>query len=399
MLFDLEVNGHHASYINFLIKYYLEENLNCSLFIVVSPGFMQKHREVVDVDHEGFNRVNFVPISQTEQQYWEASRFRVVRTFRQWNILCWYSKKLSIDHCVVMYIDHILQLPLALGLNCPCNISGIYFRPTFHYKNFQQSSSSTKDALRSWRQKLLIKSAIRNPKLIKLFSLDPFVIQEINTIDNRSIAVALPDPVLLGVEQTLPDEAIKEALGIGKGRLVFLFFGAISRRKGIFQLLAALHFIPKEIAQRISLLIIGEVEKDRALMSECLNEVREKIPIQIIFRDEFVPENEVVNYFSVANVVLAPYQKHVGMSGVLVLAAAFGKPVLASDYGIVGEMTRRYSLGIAVNTLIPKEISNGIIRFLTEPVDHLYNHASMQQFAEQNRACKFANCIFEGILD
>jgi glycosyltransferase involved in cell wall biosynthesis len=96
-----------------------------------------------------------------------------------------------------------------------------------------------------------------------------------------------------------------------------------------------------------------------------------------------------------ADVILAPYQRHVGMSGILLLAAAAQKPVLSSNYGLMGEIVRRYELGLTVDSTEPKEIAKGLTRFLVEDSDKLCDRAKMKSFAEQNSAEEFARVIFE----
>src|SRR3546814_9883678 len=50
------------------------------------------------------------------------------------------------------------------------------------------------------------------------------------------------------------------------------------------------------------------------------------------------------------DVVLAPYQRFVGSSGVLLWAASRGRPLLAQDYGLVGRLTADHGLGLTVDT-------------------------------------------------
>ncbi len=50
------------------------------------------------------------------------------------------------------------------------------------------------------------------------------------------------------------------------------------------------------------------------------------------------------------DVVLIPYQRHVGSSGLLIWAASAGKPVITQDFGLIGALTRAYKLGQTVDT-------------------------------------------------
>jgi glycosyltransferase involved in cell wall biosynthesis len=96
--------------------------------------------------------------------------------------------------------------------------------------------------------------------------------------------------------------------------------------------------------------------------------------------------------------VLALYQRHVGMSGILVLAAAAQKPVLSSDYGLLGELTHHWRLGITADSTNPVDISKGLTQLLEEDLKKLGDITSMKVFAEQNSAENYAQVIFQHYL-
>ena len=53
--------------------------------------------------------------------------------------------------------------------------------------------------------------------------------------------------------------------------------------------------------------------------------------------DGFVPESDFIEYFSAADIILIPYRKFRFSSGILVNALNVGRPVLASNYGLIGK--------------------------------------------------------------
>jgi glycosyltransferase involved in cell wall biosynthesis len=78
------------------------------------------------------------------------------------------------------------------------------------------------------------------------------------------------------------------------------------------------------------------------------------------------------------------------------LAAAAQKPVLGTDYGLMGELVKRYQLGIAVDSTQPAAIAAGIQQFLTGAVQGI-DAAVMKDWALQNSAQKYAETIFNGL--
>jgi len=78
----------------------------------------------------------------------------------------------------------------------------------------------------------------------------------------------------------------------------------------------------------------------------------------------------------------------------LLLAAAAGKPVLSSDYGLMGELVRRYQLGLAVDSTVPRELAQALSRCLVDTPEMLGDRAQMRTFAEQNSVGRYASTIF-----
>jgi glycosyltransferase involved in cell wall biosynthesis len=397
ILFDLSVRGHHPNYIKHLIKHWHEHQLSGHLDIVVSPKFLTEHAEVVDLA-ASYNRenINFIAIAPEEEAALNSrkSRFkRAFRNFQEWQIFCKYAESLKASHGLLMYFD-TCELPLVLGTKSPCPFSGIYFRPTFHYGEFTNHKFSWKDRFQQLREKLFLSRILRNSKLKNLFCLDAFAVKHLDKFNTHVRAIALPDPVeILNPSETQPKN-LKKELGIEENRQVFLLFGALTARKGIYQLLDAIAALPSQLCQKMCLLLVGE-SNIQAQMKTKIDIICQSKPIQIIGRYEFVPEQDVQAYFQMADVILAPYQRHVGMSGILLLAAAAQKPVLSSNYGLMGEIVRRYELGLTVDSTEPKEIAKGLTRFLVEDSDKLCDRTKMQSFAEQNSAEEFARVIFE----
>lgn len=398
MLFDLSIRGHHPSYIRHLIHYWQIQQLIGQLIVVVSPEFLQEHGEVVALAaQEPKSTVKFVAIQEAEAAALRSRKSalnRMIRALQEWQLLAAYAARLGANHCLVMYFD-TYQLPLAVQMPVPCPVSSIYFRPTFHYPTFTHAAPGWKAQLQQWREKLVIRQVMRHRQLDTLFSLDPFVVPHLHQLSHRAQAIHLPDPVEVAAPVTTGQvEALRQHLGIDAGRQVLLLFGALTERKGVFPLLEALAELPSGCCQQICLLLVGE-SKVAAQIDAQLARLRQIQPLQAIAHYQFVPEAAVQVYFHLADLVLAPYQRHVGMSGILLQAAAAQKPVLSSDYGLMGEMVRRYSLGLAVDSTRPAAIAEGICQFLRSAPATVGDRDRMQTLAEENSAHRFAQVVFE----
>jgi hypothetical protein len=70
------------------------------------------------------------------------------------------------------------------------------------------------------------------------------------------------------------------------------------------------------------------------------------------------------------------------------------RPVLSSDYGLMGELVRRYQLGIAVDSTQPEAIASGFRQFLHQDPATVGDRTQMQTFADLNHGDRFAATIF-----
>jgi len=116
--------------------------------------------------------------------------------------------------------------------------------------------------------------------------------------------------------------------------------------------------------------------------------------VQVVLRDERVPDDEVPDLLGAADVVLLPYQRHLGSSGVLVRAAAAGTPVLGDGYGLLGAQIRRHALGITVDATQTGDLVRGLHRCVTMPLDALFDAEAAAAFARHHTAEHFAETIY-----
>ncbi|BAZ32373.1 hypothetical protein NIES4074_48770 [Cylindrospermum sp. NIES-4074] len=399
MLFDLSIDGHHPSYIRHLIEYWNHTQLPGSLYIVVAPQFINVNAEVVDLALNANDKnVQFVPITEDEYTSWKKLPNSKQRVFREWHLFCKYSKHLQASHSVLLYFD-TFQLPLVLGEKAPCPFSGIYFRPTFHYKTFPNYAPNWKDTLEQWVRKFLLISALQNSQLKTLYCLDSFAVKYLNKLSNRVKFLPLADPIEDFQVDAAKCQQIKSELQVESNRQVFLLFGAIDGRKGIYPLLDAIKLLPVEACKQICLLLIGKIaSSDKIKITERLSEISQSLPIQIIIRDEFVSFELVPCYFQISDFILVLYQKHVGMSGIILHAAAAQKPVLASDYGLIGKLALEYQLGLILDSTSPEAIAKNMQKVLDIPQQELTSIEKMQKLVQQNSSEEFSKQIFNAIM-
>jgi len=146
------------------------------------------------------------------------------------------------------------------------------------------------------------------------------------TVFNYPINNAFPDTEIGSAEA-------KNRLGIGPIEKTIVFFGRISRYKGIDCLLAAFQsLLAKDPSYR--LIIAGNPKKGSESLVDEIKHVSDRPPAKgkIILKVEFIPDEDMELYLKAADVLVLPY-KDIFQSGILFLAYAFGLPVVATDVG------------------------------------------------------------------
>lgn len=397
LLFDLNPHGHHPVYLRHLMQHWHQHQIPGCLQLVVSPEMVENHSDLLHSQVTGDSRIEFTVISASEYQTYRQARSLIQQSFIEWSLFCRYAKALNSTQALLLYLDS-LQLPLAFGERSPCPVSGIYFRPSFHYPRFLTHSFSRKEQIKHWRQKVILSRILQRSQFKTLFSLDQFAIPDISRLSRKSI-VALADPVESTIADPTEVTALRQQLQIGADRHVLLLFGELSDRKGVYQVLAALKLLSDTVQRQLCLLLVGAISPyDQSIPAE-VEQLKQTTAVQIILCDRYVKNAEVPAFFGLADTVLALYQRHVGMSSILLHAAAAQKPVLTSDYGLMSKLTEHYQLGMTLRAEDPAEIALGINRRLNLPIEAVCSVEKMSQLAQLNRVEIFTDTLFAQLLD
>ncbi|HZP19366.1 MAG TPA: glycosyltransferase family 4 protein [Bauldia sp.] len=115
--------------------------------------------------------------------------------------------------------------------------------------------------------------------------------------------------------------------------------------------------------------------------------------IEILRIATFVPVADRHAWFDAADVALAPYIRHAGSSGVLMLAASHGIPVISQKFGQMGRWVAEHKLGLAVDPDDPQELAGALRRYLTGPPAD-YDPEPGYAFARQQSPERFGETLF-----
>ena len=383
LIFEPDASGHHSGYLYHLIINFLQNDYSYKLIILVSPDFFLKHPQIIQKTLSP--RVQWIKFSEKEFIEWKKPKSVFKRSVLEWDLFCQYAKKYNSVLGFFMYIDY-LQLAVLTQPAPPCPISGILFRPTL----VNYPANSWKERLNYWRKNITLKYFVKNKNLDSLFNLDPFATDYILKNWNTEKVKFLPDPVQL-YPTTKTKSEVKTSLGIDESKTVFLIFGFLDSRKGIADVMKAIGKISGETSQKGCLLIVGPWEEDeRKLFNIQLPKIQQTTNFQIVVKDGFVKDEDIQQYFKVADYAFALYNKHFGMSAIMVRAAAAQKPLISSNFGLIGKIVVENELGITIDNDLKEKLE----MILNNEIS-VGNKEKMRAFAELNQADNYAKVILE----
>ncbi len=166
----------------------------------------------------------------------------------------------------------------------------------------------------------------------------------------------IPHIGLLRYAELAKREGLKPASKEGRSNV--LFFGRIMAYKGLPVLLDAAPVV-KETVPDLKLVIAGR--------GPALDDLGPKLEADHVeLHDAFIPDLDVAQLFLDSDVVALPYIE-ASQSGILALAAAFGKPAVVSDVGEIGDLVRSTGMGLVVPPNDPTALAGAIQRILSDP--------------------------------
>ena len=148
-----------------------------------------------------------------------------------------------------------------------------------------------------------------------------------------------------GVEKAktiIPPSEAKKRLRL-ENKVIILFFGYITKYKGIETLIEAFGRMAKKHQNWILLIGGGKHPRLRGnpkyeeYITKLQQEALSLAPKQILFTG-FISDEELPLYFSAADGMVFPYNTTMSSSGPLALSMSYGKPVIASDIPSIGEL-------------------------------------------------------------
>ncbi len=197
------------------------------------------------------------------------------------------------------------------------------------------------------------------------------VLEDIRTFTEKP-SYFTPHPLYDNYGKGLSKEDACGILKLDPDKNYLLFFGFIRKYKGLDILLDAMK--DERIKQaNLQLIIAGEFYDDRVAYEAQLADLKDQVKL---FTD-FIPNEEVKNYFSAADLIVQPYRSAT-QSGITQIAYHFEKPMVVTKVGGLHEVVQDGKTGF-VTTPDAKEIADAIIKFFEQPIPDLQKNLAAQK--------------------
>ena len=155
-----------------------------------------------------------------------------------------------------------------------------------------------------------------------------------------------------------------------------LFFGSVRPNKGIAYLIKAEPYISQQYSD-YKICIAGKIPDDQLKYYKSLMENSNKFELL----NKFIPDTQVAWLFENSDIVVLPYTTAT-QSGVLALAFSFGKAVVATNTGSIGEILESKHTGLLVPPKSESKLSDAIVELLLDEQKCLKYGYNAQTYAE-----------------
>ena len=349
LIYDLEIEGHHAEYINNIIDHICKQDIQDNFYFATKFDFQRTHS---DLYHKLIRRENitFIPITQEQFDYAYEPYLSIKRSIREYFLVKKISKDVKPKSVILLHLN-VFQTSISSFANFTrsvSSISGIYFHPFY-----RMEISNLKDRLNYFRRYIQLKLLLSCSKIDSIFILnDQKTVDGLNKIYETKRFKLLLDPIVSYNEVDLKQSnQIRRKYKINDDSKVFIFLGHLSERKGILSTLDAFLQLEEEFAKQASLLILGiPDEQIRDLIELRVDQLKNSHLCKIVYQPRFLSKSDMIHYFLESDIVLMPYLKSVGSSGIMGHAAQAQKILIGPNFGLLGELIESYNLGLSTDT-------------------------------------------------
>jgi len=362
LLLETRMTGHRPSYLRRIAHMALARDMQ---IIIAMPAACFDHPVVVSLCERApaerlqAIRCKSIRLEDPSDGFKGMLRrqFQCLKFYRE--ALALAQQRYNIDRAVITMFDDVSILSgvfrVSLG-NIPWD--GIVMRQKFHL-TAMETIGPPETASLTLKKRLFIRLLKKLSYQCRILTIDESlkIFVHANYPALKHTIDYIPDPVEERGLATNPD--LRKQLGIADDVILILAYGTLREAKGVDILLDALHELP----QNIQALLVGSQADD---ITACINEDRHRPLIEakrVHQVNRYIDVSEDPNFFQPADIVWIGYKhSYHAMSAVMVQAAQYQRPTIATKNGLVGKLTRKYKTGIPVDTTKVLDVVAGVLK-------------------------------------
>jgi hypothetical protein len=326
LIFEPRLEGHHLSWLGYVTEDFLHAGHRLTLAIDGREAARSRYQEQLG---ELLNQVSVNSLFDSDQQLKGGTKLSTLH-------ICFVQSQA--DQAFVNNLDDIASSMLrraSVGLLPPQplqgKLSGVYFRPRFLANPLWPIGNLPKH--------IGFHRLVKHGWFHRICLLDEYLFERHHRGYSRAGLTFLPDPWSGNFEMS--QSQARERLGITPDKLVLLHYGIGTRRKGLHLVIQTM--LSSTRPEGWHLLYAGQLSNDKKI-ARGLQRLSNRGDATVLNR--YVSKAEEQACFAATDIVLLPYVRHFGSSGVLALSTAAGKTVVTSDDGLIARRVRERELGL-----------------------------------------------------
>jgi glycosyltransferase involved in cell wall biosynthesis len=210
--------------------------------------------------------------------------------------------------------------------------------------------------------------------------------KQLRELKPEAKVINLPHPSYSHFGNGMDKNTARKKLNINPDKKTLLFFGLIRDYKGLDLLLDAFN----QLKDDYQLIVAGEVYGDFKKYQEIIDKGGKSADIYL--HQEYIPDQEVKQYFSAADLCVLPY-KSATQSGICAIAKSFKVPVLVTDVGGLKAYVLNEKAGIIAEEISSSSIQKNIEDFFNSSLQN--NFYLGNEKVENEEWDEFANQLLK----
>jgi glycosyltransferase involved in cell wall biosynthesis len=316
LIFDPITTGHHIEFLWNLIQLHTREKEEGKVLFVVGNGFVTKAKEAYGDFELDLNNYSITEITKRESRL-IRSHSSLIRQIFHFLIMLKYARRIDAKKVIILDLNQMLKALYISLYFLSFEITGILFNGNKFYE------------LQGIKERLF-NQLFSDSKFKKIFILNgDEIANSLNFKFRTKIFSTIPDP--------LAEINLNEFKKERNEKVVLLYIGSVTKRKGIDVILDSFKEISSDISKHYQLRIFGVVDDlIKTNVNESIEEIKRTNNLDIVFKPHFISHSIFITQLVNCDYVLTLYRDAEISSGILGYSTLLNKDLIGTNLGFIG---------------------------------------------------------------